>query len=49
MSDGEPYRHIITIGHYNLDGDGGYLHFVLPGKAFRDGDYEQAVALYEGF
>ena len=48
MPDGEPCRHIITIGHYDL-GDGGYLHFVLPAKAFRDGDYEQAVALFEGF
>ncbi|WP_460341854.1 DUF1963 domain-containing protein [Actinoallomurus acanthiterrae] len=48
MSQGEPYRHIITIGHYDL-GDGGYLHFVLPANAFRDGDYEQVVALYEGF
>ena len=49
MSDGEPYRHIITIGHYDLAGDGGYLHFVLPANAFRAGDYEQIVALVEGF
>ncbi|MEO3875748.1 hypothetical protein ABGB18_43790 [Nonomuraea sp. B12E4] len=48
MSDDGPYRHIITIGHYEL-GDGSYLHFVLPAKAFRDGDYGQAVALFEGF
>ncbi|MFF1611939.1 DUF1963 domain-containing protein [Amycolatopsis sp. NPDC058278] len=44
----EPYRHLITIGHHDL-GDGGYVHFILPPKAFRDGDYEQAVALFEGF
>ncbi|MEU0530872.1 DUF1963 domain-containing protein [Amycolatopsis tolypomycina] len=44
----EPYRHLITIGHHDL-GDGGYVHFVLPPEAFRDGDYEQAIALYEGF
>lgn len=43
----EPYRHLITIGHHDL-GDGGYVHFILPPKAFRDGDYEQAVALFEG-
>lgn len=36
------------IGRYDM-GDGGYLHFVLPSGAFRDGDYEQAVALCEGF
>ena len=44
----EPYRHLVTIGHHDL-GDGGYVHFILPPKAFRDGDYEQAVALFEGF
>ncbi|WP_026411677.1 DUF1963 domain-containing protein [Actinomadura oligospora] len=48
MSDGEPYRHIITIGHYDM-GDGGYLHFVLPAQALRDGDYTQTVAFMEGF
>lgn len=44
----EPYRHLITIGRYDM-GDGGYLHVVLPAGAFRDGDYEQAVALCEVF
>lgn len=48
MSEGEPYRHIITIGHHDM-GDGGYLHFVLPAKALREGDYTQTVAFSEGF
>ena len=48
MSEDEPYRHIITIGHYDM-GDGGYMHFVLPAKALREGDYTQTVAFFEGF
>ncbi|WP_158588100.1 DUF1963 domain-containing protein [Actinomadura logoneensis] len=47
LSDGEPYRHIITIGQYL--GDGGYVHFVLPARAFREGDYSRTVAFLECF
>ncbi|MFJ9414067.1 DUF1963 domain-containing protein [Streptomyces sp. NPDC101227] len=49
LSPDEPYRHIITIGHYDMCGDGSYLHFVLPAKALRDGDWNQTVALQECF
>lgn len=44
----KPYRHLVTIGRHDM-GDGSYLHFVLPPEGFRDGNYEQAVALFEAF
>jgi hypothetical protein len=47
LSPDEPYRHIITIGQYM--GDGGYVHFVMPAQAFREGDYSQTVAYLECF
>lgn len=46
--DGDSHRHVITVGHYDM-GDGGYIHFVLPERAFQDGDYTKAVAWFEGF
>ncbi|MFF4695514.1 DUF1963 domain-containing protein [Streptomyces chattanoogensis] len=49
LSADEPYRHLVTIGHHDLCGDGSYLHFVLPAKALREGDWSQTVALVECF
>ncbi|MFC5182171.1 DUF1963 domain-containing protein [Actinomadura harenae] len=47
LSEDEPYRHVITIGHGM--GDGSYLHFVLPAQALRTGDYTQTRAFPESF